>query len=245
MKPSLIPPQKRGLFDLQGEDVRKFLNGIVTQDIQTLKTGNSCYALLCNNKGKILADLFVYCAGDKHFFVDCDLALRQKVWDQLKRYIIFQKIELQDLSDQWRGATVMNGGRAVPTSVRTIRKTVWGFPAMELWIPSGISVPFDLPVLGEAEQEILRIESATPKYGVDFDETNLPQEVGLLQAVSFTKGCYVGQEIIARLQHLGHVNKQLVLATSPEEPLDKVTSRCNSPKYQAEIRLGYEKRRPR
>ena len=260
---ALIPVQTRGFLDLKGPDTRKYLNGMVTNDISKLEDFAGCYSLICTHKGKVLADFFVYSCGDDHFCIECDLGLRNKVRDLLKRAIIFQKVALKDQSEQWHVATVI--GPKSKEAVRSLKlvppeqplhfgqsswqnkpvwiiaKNLWGLPAYELWTPAGITISLAFPILSFATQEILRIESATPKYGVDFDETHLPQEAGLLHALSFNKGCYVGQETIARLQHLGHVNKQLTLAKSADEKIDKVTSRCESPKYQSEIRLGYAK----
>lgn len=102
------------------------------------------------------------------------------------------------------------------------------------------------------KREILRIESMVPKYGVDMDENTLPQEAGLYHALNFQKGCYIGQETIARLEHLGHVNKLLALIQLDKEvkinskifsregeEIGRITSECFSKKYKSFIALGY------
>jgi folate-binding protein YgfZ len=113
--------------------------------------------------------------------------------------------------------------------------------------------PYDAAWVGEQAQNVLRIEAGVPRYGVDFDEENLLLEVGLEDAVSFTKGCYLGQEVVERVRSRGHVNKKLcgllVDGQSPAAPGDvihvgekavgKITSSVASPQLRRPIALGY------
>ena len=274
----LIPFKARAFFDIKGETVRQFLNGILTNNIQMLKDGEGCYSCLCSPKGKLFADLFVYACHDRHFCLDCDSSLQKRVAETLKKYIIFQKIEVLDRSDRWQMAVIL-GPKAkeestklklpVPSKLLSftegmwngneiwlIEKTLWGLPAIEIWTHKGLDMPIPLPQISEETQEMLRIESATPKFGIDMNENTLPQEANLYSALSFDKGCYVGQEIIARLENRGHVAKRLMLiqfdGKNPPQVGEKIfaedkneigwiTSSCFSPKHNAPIALGYIK----
>ncbi len=164
-----------------------------------------------------------------------------------------------------------------PKGVWIKRKNMWGYPCYEIWRdctlewnwegewphqqvnpiePEKYLSNLEDPslLISKSTQEILRIESKTPLYGVDMDENTIPQEANLFHALNFKKGCYVGQETIARLQNLGHVNKQLVLLkiegneevpkeskiiTQEGKEIGFITSQCFSPKYKSRIALGY------
>ncbi|MDZ4224755.1 MAG: hypothetical protein U1D33_02495 [bacterium] len=245
---AIVDLSDRAYIDVKGADARKFLNGILTNNIATLQGATGCYACLCTPKGKMIADLYCYTCGDT-FGIECSAALKPIILETLKKYIIFQKVELVDQSEKW-GACGVIGPKAreivsqkIPKlpeknfeyiytewegfKLWIICKERWGLPGFELWtnrehLPLLCNLPagrqgrglgggrLGLPVLDKETQEILRIESATPLFGVDMDENSIPQEAGLYNALSFNKGCYVGQEIIARLEHRGHVGKKLV-----------------------------------
>ena len=129
----------------------------------------------------------------------------------MRRYIFIQKVSLQDLSQEWGGVGVL--GQESPSFVRTyfpqfpwttpfshksipeawmIYKLHWGYPCFEFWMKKENLVSFqkklDAPFISKEDQEILRIESKTPLYGVDMDETTIPQEAHLFHALNFKKG---------------------------------------------------------
>lgn len=269
-------------IEIRGGDSGKFLNGLLTNNIQGLKEKSGSYNLILTPKGKIIADLFCYTCGD-HFGIVCNTLLKQKILDTLKRFIVFQKVEIADQSESWGAVTVLGPNakeKFHPVSkvpfdrpVRdfeyvesswgdfplwVIRKKFMDLPSYELWVKRDqlpkLTQALNLPNVDPKTREQLRIESATPLYGVDMNETTIPQEANLYNALSFNKGCYVGQEIVARLEHRGHVGKQLVsLKTEGEEApprgekilslkgdlIGEVTSSCYSPKYGAPLALGY------
>lgn len=279
--------------DGSGADVRKFLNGLLTNNIQTLAGKTGCYACLLTPKGKMIADLFCYscpAGGGRGEYFGLDLAAAQKlaVLETLKKYIVFQKIELVDQSGKWSALAVVGpkargflenffgsaGSKLLPaenfsySEVKwgeknswVIAKKLWGLDGFEIWVSNAeaaaLKAALNLPEVDAATQEVLRIESGTPKFGVDMDETTIPQEAGLMAALSFNKGCYVGQEIVARLEHRGHVGKRLVQLKLPEgislskgqkicnaeeaeeKEIGEVTSHCFSPKFKNTLALGY------
>lgn len=234
--------------EVRGMDVRKFLNGVLTNNIQALAGKTGCYACLLTPKGKMIADLFCYSCpapgggqGGDYFGLDIAAELKPAVMETLKKYIVFQKIELIDQSEKW-SALAVAGPKAreflesffgsasaaiLPAenfsynevkwgekNLWVISKKLWGLEAFEIWVRrsegAALKAALNLPELDAATQEVLRIESATPKFGFDMDESTIPQEAGLYAALSFNKGCYVGQETVARLEHRGHVGKRLV-----------------------------------
>lgn len=275
----LLDLSDRVYLDVKGPDSKKFLNGILTNNIQALKGATGCYSCLCTPKGKMIADLYCYTCGD-YFGIDCSAALKPIILETLKKYIIFQKVELVDQSEKW-GAVGVIGPKAVDfikskrikipekefeyceatfdgLSMWVIRKKIWGLDGLELWCHreqlEKLKKSLNLPALNKETQEILRIESATPLFGVDMDQNTIPQEAGLYNALNFNKGCYVGQEIIARLEHRGHVGKKLVqIKIDSEKPpaagekilspdgqeIGHITSSCFSPKFGSALALGY------
>lgn len=276
MKSGLLDLSKRCLIEVRGAEARVFLNSILTQDIKTLAIGTGGYTCFCTPKGKILADFFCYALED-HFKLECHQDLKNKILELLSRYILIQKVSLQDLSQEWGGVGVL--GSESPSIIQKhfpgvswvapmshekisdiwmIYKLQWGYPCFEFWMKqeylSSFQKKLALPVISNEEQEIFRVESKTPLYGVDMNENTIPQEANLFHALNFQKGCYIGQETIARLQNLGHVNKQLVLLkiegheevpkeskiiTYASEEVGIITSQCFSPKYKSQIALGY------
>ena len=276
---ALIDLSDRCWIEVKGFDARKFLNSILTNNIQTLQGKTGCYACICTPKGKIVADLFCYTCGN-YFGIDCSAALKPILLETLKRYIIFQKVDLIDQSEKW-GAVAVVGPKAeaflknklqkLPEknleygeahlenfSLWVIQKKWCGLDSFELWVKRNelqkLKAALNLPELDKETQEMLRIESATPLFGVDMDENTIPQEANLYAALNFNKGCYVGQEIIARLEHRGHVSKKLVqlkidgqtppkagqkIFSTEGQEIGHVTSSCFSKKFQSALALGY------
>ncbi len=262
----MVEAAPRSWITVKGADARKFLNGLLTNDIQNLKEGAGCYNVICTPKGKMIADLFCYDCGD-FFGIDSDFSQRETIFNTLKKYIIFNKVELVDESEQWKRAVVI-GPKAgsVPSSplprwergaprrgegAMKTQKIWWNLPWFEIW--SQTEIVLALPKIPYATQEVLRIESGTPLFGVDMNENTIPQEANLHNALNFNKGCYVGQETIARLEHRGHVGKKLVqlkiegtkipqpgekILNPKREEIGLITSSCFSPKFQSTIALG-------
>lgn len=265
------------LWDVTGADCRKFLNNILTQNIQRLTPGEGAYTLMCSRQGKIQADLFCYAFND-FFRIQYSKNLNVKIQNYLRSCVIIDDIQFREeiqasglfisfddaacleLKDLPKNS--LNHGNC--DSLWIIRKPTWGIDGIEIWgqeaelqsMAQKIQDNRAIAPLDHHSQEILRIESKASRFGIDFDEGTLPQEANLYEALSFDKGCYVGQEIIARVEHRGHVNQKLVLLKFENEiPLEQgekiyaqngdevghVTSFCVSPKYDALIAFGYVK----
>ncbi len=285
-----------GLFDfsfrakivVKGEDRGRFLQGMVTNDVQKLAPGQGTYAMLLNAQGHILADVRIYCAEDR-FLIDTDADLRDKVMQILDHYIIMDQVELEPLGFF---ALAFQGPRSRPLLEKTLHidlprmaefdhflTNYAGFPARvarasstgeegyEVWVGAkgmmgvwgaacGQAPTYDMLPCGTEALETLRIEAGIPRYSHDLDEDTLPLEAGLTNAMSFTKGCYVGQEVVERTRSRGHVNWKLVglfvNALAPPRPEEKllaqgkeigeITSACVSPSLGRTIALAYLRR---
>ncbi|RME44106.1 MAG: aminomethyl transferase family protein [Deltaproteobacteria bacterium] len=239
----LIDLSWRGKLELTGEGRVKFLHGKVTNDIQALSEGEGCAAVMCNAKGKMLADLRVYATADR-LRLEMHGGLATKVYQIFEDSIFFDPVAVEDVTEKFaifgvegpEARTLLEGGlEASPlpqatfthTLTRILGEEVWvtrggetGAEAYHLWIPIGSAPPFwekllevgrevGLTPVGFKAYDTLRLEAGTPWYGTDTDEQTIPLEAGLERAISFTKGCYLGQEVIARIEARGHVNWKL------------------------------------
>lgn len=222
-------------YEVKGEKAATFLHGQLTNSIKTLKNGECNYNLLLSIKGKVLADLYVYKKEDKFFF-SCDPQAETIILTHLKKMAPLSRIELI--------LHTLNLFHVL--GEQTFQTNRLGIPGYDVWNkkPEG-------DVLHMHEIEQIRIENKITKWNVDFNEDNLPQEALLDRALHFNKGCYLGQEIIARLHYKGHVNKMIGLLKCDgkikeadeiyheEKVIGKITSSVFSEKYQAWIALGY------
>ncbi len=251
-----------------GADRATFLHNTCTNDVKELSAGESCEAFFTDVKGKIVAHAFLLAGKDA---IDLLLSPGQaeRLIPHLDRYIIREQVRLADVSGEL-GWLLMLGARAAKVigegdvSFRT-------FKCDAAWC-GGMFVAFDAYRAAETRLDLakhgavecppevwhaIRIESAWPLFGVDFDGSNLPQEVNRdAQAIHFRKGCYLGQETIARIDALGHVNKRLVQVRfegdappqtdsdlrQGEQTVGQVTSSCWSPRWQTSIALAMVRR---
>jgi tRNA-modifying protein YgfZ len=169
--------------------------------------GPSCEALLLTAKARVIAPLVVWRRGDDDFLLLTEPELGEVVRAHLTRMRFAAKCEIS--LEEHVSTVVFGAGEGIPN-------TDYGRPAVEL-LDEDIDV-----TLADADLERLRIEAGTPRFGLELDDRVLPAETGLVaRAVSFTKGCYPGQEPIARQHHRGKVNRRLrvlELDGGPAEP---------------------------
>jgi folate-binding protein YgfZ len=221
MDPVVFDRSERGKLWLHGADAKEFLHGQVTNDIEGLTEGTGCYAAFLTHKGKMLGDMRVLDCGDG-LWLDCERSALQELFNMIRRFKIGRRVEL-DKRTLERGLVGVLG-RAGDLPEHSHRLTeVAGIPVREVATGDGVDYICDaartaeliealgLPVVGEEVAEVLRVESGRPRFGVDLEpEAVIPQEAGLNdRAVSFTKGCYVGQETVARLFYKGKPNRHL------------------------------------
>jgi folate-binding protein YgfZ len=223
----LVDRSERGKLALSGAQAKELLSGQVTNDIEALTPGTGCYAALLTNKGKMLADLRVLDSGDE-LWLDTERVALQALFDSLRRGAVGWDAQLHKrtleqalLSLVGPGAEQAAGGRVGAEHANRWAQ-VGGADVLLVATDLGVDVvcaagdadrvrgALDVPEVPEAAAEVLRVESGRPRYGVDLDDATIPQEAGLNErAVSFTKGCYVGQETVARLHWRGKPNRHL------------------------------------
>jgi tRNA-modifying protein YgfZ len=224
---ALVDRSERGKLALTGPDAKAFLGGQVSNDVEALRPGGGVYAALLTNKGKMLADLRVIDAGDE-LWLDTERITLQALFDNIRRGAVGWRVELHKRTLQQALLSVVGprageavGGPPAPEHANR-RAELGGAPVLLVATDLGVDVvcaaddagrvrdALDLPEAPEAAAEVLRVEAGRPRYGIELDDTVIPQEAGLNErAVSFTKGCYVGQETVARLHYRGKPNRHL------------------------------------
>jgi folate-binding protein YgfZ len=209
----------RGRIMARGRDRARLLHNLTSNEVKKMKLGDVCYAFLLNPQGRIQADLHLLCLAD-HFLIDTDPGLREKAQQLIRKYIIADQVELEDVTAQTASIGV-EGPKAEELKPAagdyTIAPfTVTGQPGCRIYCSkeSKSALIRQLESLGarpatEEDARTVRIENGKPLYGEDIRDTNLPQETQQLQAISFSKGCYLGQEIVERIRAQGRVNKKL------------------------------------
>ena len=239
---------------VEGADRAAFLQGQLTQDVDRLAVGESLPAAGLTPKGKLLYFGRIRNAGDR-FLLLIPLAARAAVAAHLGKYAVFQRVVVRDVTEE-HGVLGLYGPDAakpsppeacvgLPPEGEFSAEVLGPAERIDLW--SEELSRAGSPAVSAATAEILRVEAGRPRLGQDADETNLPQEVNLSEAISLTKGCYVGQEVVARLRTYGRLNRRLVGFRFPGHPVAKgavfpnpdkpdhewarVTSAVDSPKF--------------
>jgi len=200
---------RAALIWVEGPDAKGFLQGLLSNDMAGLAAGAACHALVLDAKGHVLADLRAHRDGPHAFTLVVDPPQADEVVALLERYHFSEDLDL--LGPE-------------PADLLTVAGAAPGGEPVDLLLPGRVPETVDLVVadagaalaaLGLAEAppealETLRVEAGVPLVGVDTGPTTLVQEAGLeTTAVSFSKGCYLGQETVARAQYRGRVNRHL------------------------------------
>jgi aminomethyltransferase len=266
----------RGRIVVRGRDRARLLHSISSNEVKKLAAGMGCYAFLLNPQGRIQADLLLFCFQE-HFLIDTEPELREKVQAHIRRYIVADQVELEDVTAR-TGEVGLEGPDAaavlaamdapVPLAdyahapwggAAVARASLTGQPGFRVWCPAEAAPElirrFESAGAKPASPEdcrVVRIENGKPRYGEDIVESSLPQETQQMHAVSFTKGCYLGQEIVERIRARGHVNRRLRRVdlpgpepAAPGSPIQvdgkpaEVTSSVYSPRAGKAIALAY------
>jgi tRNA-modifying protein YgfZ len=198
--------RQRSYVRVQGPDAVEYLNRMLSNDVPE---EGSVDALLLTPKARVIAPLLVWRRGADDVLLLTEPELGEAVRSTLLRSRFAAKCEIEP-EEHTSTIVLGEGGDGVGISNRD-----YGVPAREV---------LDSALEGDADLERLRIEAATPRYGREIDDRVLPAEAGLEErAISFSKGCYPGQEPIARLHYRGHANRELrVLDVDAAEPGDEV-----------------------
>ena len=253
----------RGRILARGRDCTRLLHNLTTNNVKALAPGQGCYAFLLNPQGRIQADLNLFCLPE-HFLIDTEPELREKLRAHIRRYIIADQVELDDVSD----ATACLGvegpeapavlaalGVAVPGrdfdhvswKGRTLAAaTATGQPGARIFCPSPEDARELIARLEAAgarpasagDVRSLRIENGRPRYSEEIRDTSLPQETQQMHAVSFDKGCYLGQEIVERIRAQGRVKWLLTRVELGDAPLPEPGAKIAVLGNQAEVASG-------
>lgn len=203
--------QKRGLIAVWGKEAVQFLNGLITNDVAKLEDNKQMLAAFPNAQGRLLAMVRVLRRGDKFLF-ETEAATREKVFNNLFRFTYAGDFFVEDLSDNYRYFE-MQGAEFKVQNAETIEFR--NRNGADYFVPNDAAKSFlnelreqNAVEISEELYEVLRIENGVPLYGIDADETTIVPELGD-ESISYQKGCYIGQEIIARIHFRGHVAKKL------------------------------------
>lgn len=239
---------------LGGEDRCRYLNGLVTCQVQGLEPGSGVYGFFTDNKGHILSDVVIRAQEDR-FWLELPIDSSVTIAEQLNRYIVADRVDveadldvvglsivggdceaavrelvgpIEELGSSWSHVEVELFGE--PTHL--CRDERMGAPSRTFWVPRASSqqifdrllesLPPDSGLVSDAAVDVARVAAGMALFGTDFGPENLPQESGIDGAVSFEKGCYLGQEVVARLHYRGQASRAIrSIRFESAEPLPK------------------------
>ncbi|HKW97376.1 MAG TPA: glycine cleavage T C-terminal barrel domain-containing protein [Bryobacteraceae bacterium] len=270
----------RGKIIVTGEDRARLLHAMTTNHVQQLQPGEGCYAFFLNPQGRILSDVNLYRRASD-FLLDTEPETREPLYQHLDKYIIADDVTLDDATG--RLATValegphafdlaMRAGAPVPekpwthtdwNGIMVARVSATGAPGLQFYAPaeekSNLIGTLERSGAVAADSEtmrVVRLEHFKPRYGDDILPTSLAQETQQLHAIHFSKGCYIGQEIVERVRSRGLVHRLLagveIDASEPpapdtrlfhgEENVGKMTSAAFSPALGKVVGMAYVRR---
>jgi folate-binding protein YgfZ len=220
----LVDRSARGKLRLTGAEAAEFLQGQVTNDVEALAPGSGCYAALLSHKGKVQADMRVLC-GDGWIWLDCEPGTQALLERTVRTFGIGRDVHADDVTESEAILSLVGPAAAGALDAEPPAEEhsfVTGEHGLYVRTDGGVDVicpaadaeavrlALGVEDVSEEAAECLRIESGRPRFGRDFGTDTIPEEAGLNErAVSFTKGCYVGQETVARLHYKGKPNRRL------------------------------------
>jgi tRNA-modifying protein YgfZ len=228
----LVDRSARGKLRVLGADAAEFLQGQLTNDVDALEAGGGCYAALLDRKGHMQSDMRVLRRGIGEFWIDTEPEALAVVARHLDTYRIGREVEVDDVTAERSLLSVIGPAAfelaGVPPLTRehdhlSVQRA--GVEAVAVATDLGLDLicpPQDeaalieslradgIPEAGMAAAEILRVEAGRPRFGYEMGRETIPEEAGINErAISFTKGCYIGQETVARLHYKGKPNRRL------------------------------------
>lgn len=256
---------------VSGDDRRAWLNGQITNDVRSTQPGDAVYALVVTLKGKVVTDLFVL-DRDDDFALIVPRSAADLLIAQLDKYIIMEDVELTRVDDvailtaQGPAAHAAVVAASIPNA-QCYPCDRLGTGGYDLLVPrddadaafallSRAAVATGGAPVDEASWTLASLRRGLPRFGVDFGDRQYPQEAGLRErAVSFSKGCYLGQEVVCTLESRGQLVRKLVLLDASDAPaagtvltladgaeIGTVTSSMRDPATGRSLALGYVKR---
>jgi tRNA-modifying protein YgfZ len=253
----LVDRSERAKFIVRGSEAVDFLQGQVSNDVESLTPGTGCYATILNHKGKLRTDLRIL-RGEGFLWLDTEAIGHAVVRHMLDTYTVGRDVQWEDLTEDHAVLSLIGptadelAAEAPPEGEHAFADSGAG-----LWVRTDLGLDvlcgrrraeelrteLGVEEVSEEAAECLRIESGRPRLGIDMDAETMPQEAGINErAVDFEKGCYVGQETVARLHWKGKPNRHLrgLRLTEPverrtdillgEKVVGRVSSTCMSPR---------------
>lgn len=225
----LCPFRPTACLHVTGEDALTFLQGQFTQELRSTATTPVAYGLWLNQKGKVLADSFILREAIDNVWIISFSSSAQVICERLEAYVIADDVVIEDVTTEWSGVTA-GGATADSWLVREagdapaageffkVAEGGWVFrgrrgdePSFEWVRPADAPLPTGLATVSPESLERLRISAGIPRVPQDIGIGDLPNEGGLDETgISYTKGCYLGQEVMARLKAMGTVRRRLV-----------------------------------
>jgi tRNA-modifying protein YgfZ len=254
----LVDRSARAKFVVRGGEAVDFLQGQVSNDVESLEPGTGCYATILNHKGKLRTDLRIL-RGEDFLWLDTEAIGHPVLRHMLATYTLGRDVRWEDLTEDHAILSLLGpaadelAGQAPPASEHAFVDSGAG-----LWVRTDLGLDvlcgrrraeelraeLGAEEVSEEAAECLRIESGRPRLGFDMDSETMPQEAGINErAVDFEKGCYVGQETVARLHWRGKPNRHLrgLRLSEPverrtdivlgEKVVGRVGSTCVSPRF--------------
>ena len=224
--------RRRGMVLVDGRQAAEFLQGQLTNDLEALGADEGCYAALLDRKGHMQADMRALRLGTEKIWLDTEPEAVEPVLRHLRMYSVGREVEIEEVSSAW-AVTSLLGPAAVEAAGTGPLDGEYTQRHFERQGVEVLAVATDLGLdlitraeragelrsllvasgaaeVSEAAAEILRVESGRPRFGREMTSATIPQEAGIEgRAVSFTKGCYIGQETVARLHYKGKPNRHL------------------------------------
>lgn len=266
MTPAFFDCSDRVKLRLTGADTSRFLNGQITNDLRKASAASAIQASVLNAKGKLSAHVFISTENGA-FLLDADAELREDLPARLERYVIADDVQIEDVTESFSIFHVTGDtAPTVPLPARSIAANRFGCPGWDLWIDPAErerlrqTLAADFAFCDDACAEVFRIEQGIPRWGRELTGEIIPVEANLEPtSIDYSKGCYIGQEVISRMKMSGQTNKCLCgLVSISGGPLQAgmrlraesdagkdagwITSATRSPRLEKEIALGYVKR---
>ncbi len=233
----LIDQTSRGVVRVTGADASAFLQSLLSQDLDPVGIGGGARSLLLEPRGKLVADMRVLRVADDEWWLDTEVGVGEVVAGSLARYRVRVAVEIADLGDEW-GVIAVRGPEAGGVTARVLGVDLPEVAHASVAVAAGNcravragtselsgvdvigpvselgsaweSLAGEVPTVGLAAYEAARIEAGVPRQGHDVDGSTIAQEAFLERdAVSFEKGCFLGQELVCRVEMRGHVNRFL------------------------------------
>ncbi len=206
--PRCLPPAKRCLLSFRGPDAERYLNGQLTQDVRD-PGERALPSCITDAKGRLQAFVHVFRGPDQALWVEAPAEQEEELEQRLTRYLIADDVEVERVSSHWELVHAIEGWDSpLPPGVFLRESNRIQDHGADLWLPAGTVVEID--AVSDAEAETRRITARIPGWGRELTAGMLPPEAGLdRNAISYHKGCYIGQEVLSRIKTAGRLNRRL------------------------------------